>query len=47
MNAKVFLDTNILVYSYSSNEPQKRAIAQQIHINTNGIFSIEGLLIIL
>ena len=27
MNGKVFLDTNIIIYSYSSTEPDKQAVA--------------------
>ncbi len=30
MNDKVFLDSNILVYSYSITEPKKRAIARKL-----------------
>lgn len=30
MNSRVFLDSNILVYSYSATEPQKREIAQSL-----------------
>lgn len=37
MSAKVFLDTNIIVYSYSSTEAGKRAIAQKL-ISTNNSF---------
>lgn len=30
MNDKVFFDTNILVYAYDKNEPEKGAIAKQL-----------------
>src|ERR1700753_1774292 len=30
MNDNVFLDTNILVYAYSSTEPEKQAIARNL-----------------
>lgn len=43
MNAKVFLDTNILVYSYSSTEPQKQAIAQQLITESNSYISTQVL----
>ena len=37
MNANIFLDTNILVYSYSNSEPDKLAIARML-ISENGSF---------
>ena len=30
MNAKVFIDTNILVYAFDSSEKEKQAIAQEL-----------------
>jgi len=36
MNDKVFFDTNILVYAYDKNEPEKGEIAKQL-IRENGI----------
>ncbi|MCF6262878.1 MAG: PIN domain-containing protein [Xanthomonadales bacterium] len=30
MNDKVFFDTNILVYAYDKNEPEKGAVAKQV-----------------
>lgn len=35
MNAKVFIDTNILVYAFDSSEQEKQAIAQNL-INAEG-----------
>lgn len=34
MKDKVFIDTNILVYSYSSTEPEKQMLAQQCIANS-------------
>jgi predicted nucleic acid-binding protein len=42
MNDKVFLDTNILIYLYSKDEPSKQLIAKQIFSNhTNVIVSTQ------
>jgi len=36
MSDKVFLDTNVLVYSYSSTEPEKQKIAQKCVTDNDG-----------
>jgi len=43
MRGSVFLDTNILVYTYSSTEPTKQEIAQNIVINTRTFISTQVL----
>lgn len=43
MNDNVFLDTNILVYSYSSSEPDKRAIARALILENNSFVSTQVL----
>jgi predicted nucleic acid-binding protein len=43
MNANVFLDTNILVYSYSNNEPDKRTIARTLILENNSFISTQVL----
>jgi len=40
---KVFLDSNILIYSYSRNEPDKREIACQIIADNYSIISTQVL----
>jgi predicted nucleic acid-binding protein len=41
MSDKVFLDTNILVYSYSSNEPEKQKVARQLITENNTVISTQ------
>ncbi|QJD97732.1 PIN domain-containing protein [Mucilaginibacter robiniae] len=43
MNDRVFLDSNILVYTYSSTEPEKQAIARQLVIKNNSFISTQVL----
>lgn len=43
MNANVFLDTNILVYSYSNNEPDKRTVARILISDNNSFISTQVL----
>lgn len=43
MSAKVFLDTNILVYSYSNSETRKQVIARTIIEETNSFISSQVL----
>jgi predicted nucleic acid-binding protein len=43
MNDSVFLDTNILVYTYSNNEPDKRAIARTLIAENNSFVSTQVL----
>ena len=43
MNANVFLDTNILVYSYSNNEPDKRTVARTLISENNSFLSTQVL----
>ena len=43
MNGNVFLDTNILVYSYSSSEITKQAIARKIITDSNSFISTQVL----
>lgn len=43
MNANVFLDTNILFYSYSINEPDKRAIARALLLENTSYISTQVL----
>lgn len=43
MSDKVFFDTNILVYSYSTTEPEKREIAQQLIIDSDSYISTQVL----
>jgi len=43
MNANVFLDTNILVYSYSVNELEKRTIARNLILNNFSFISTQVL----
>lgn len=37
MNDKIFLDTNILIYAYSSDEPLKRKVVEEIIENAQQI----------
>lgn len=41
MNDKVFLDTNILVYSYSSTEKNKKKIARKLIAESNSYISTQ------
>ena len=43
MSDNVFLDTNILVYSYSSTEPEKQAIARKLIADSNSFISTQVL----
>jgi predicted nucleic acid-binding protein len=43
MNDNVFLDTNLLVYSYSIGEPEKQRITQQLIINNISFISTQVL----
>ena len=43
MNANVFLDTNILVYSYSVNELEKRNVARNLILNNISFISTQVL----
>ena len=43
MNGKVFFDTNIIVYSYSSNEAEKQAVARNLISSTNSFISTQVL----
>ncbi len=43
MSDNVFLDTNILVYSYSSTEPYKQANAQKLILDTHSFISTQVL----
>jgi predicted nucleic acid-binding protein len=43
MNANVFLDTNILVYSYSNTEPDKRTVARTLISENNSFVSTQVL----
>ena len=43
MKDKVFLDTNIVVYLYSKDEPKKRVIAQQLLLTNSSIISTQVL----
>lgn len=43
MSANIFLDTNILVYSYSSNELEKRTIARNLILNNVSFISTQVL----
>ncbi len=43
MNDKVFIDTNILVYTYSNSEPQKQAIARKLIADNNSFISTQVL----
>jgi predicted nucleic acid-binding protein len=43
MNANVFLDTNILVYSYSNTEPDKRTVARTLILENNSFISTQVL----
>jgi predicted nucleic acid-binding protein len=43
MNAKVFLDTNILVYAYSNTEPDKQVIARKLIAECNSYVSTQVL----
>jgi predicted nucleic acid-binding protein len=43
MSDKVFLDSNILVYSYSSTEKQKQTIARNLIIENNTYVSTQVL----
>ena len=39
MNVKVFLDTNILVYTYSDTEPDKQATSRKLITGCNILYS--------
>ncbi|CAN5238534.1 PIN domain-containing protein [soil metagenome] len=43
MSDKVFLDTNILVYSYSNTEPAKQNIARNLILAHNSVISTQVL----
>jgi predicted nucleic acid-binding protein len=43
MNDNIFLDTNILVYSYSNNEPDKLSIARTLISENNSFVSTQVL----
>ncbi len=43
MNDSVFLDTNILVYTYSTTETDKQAIARKLVADSNSIISTQVL----
>ena len=43
MNDKHFIDTNILVYCYSNDEPDKRDLAQNLTQNSDSIISTQVL----
>ncbi len=43
MNDGIFLDTNILVYSYFNNEPDKLAIARTLISENNSFISTQVL----
>jgi len=43
MSDNVFLDTNILVYSYSSTEPEKQTIARKLITDSNSFISTQVL----
>jgi predicted nucleic acid-binding protein len=43
MSDNIFLDTNILVYSYSNNEPDKLAIARMLITENNSFVSTQVL----
>lgn len=43
MSDNVFLDTNILVYSYSNSEPEKQAIARKLIADSNSFISTQVL----
>lgn len=43
MNGNSFIDTNILVYCYSSDEPEKREVALNLVKSSNAIISTQVL----
>jgi predicted nucleic acid-binding protein len=43
MSDNSFIDTNLLIYCYTSDEPEKSKIAQQITLNDNVIISTQVL----
>lgn len=43
MSDKVFLDTNIIIYSYSSTEPEKQAVASRLIAEENSYISTQVL----
>jgi predicted nucleic acid-binding protein len=43
MNDNVFLDSNVLVYSYSNSEIQKQEIARQLIADSNSLISTQVL----
>ena len=43
MNDNIFLDTNILIYTYSSTEPAKQSIARNLATNRRIIISTQVL----
>ena len=42
-DGKIFLDSNILIYSYSNSEPEKQQVAQELITNTNSFISTQVL----
>ena len=43
MSGKIFLDTNILVYLYSGDEPEKQAAALKLTVQNNPVISTQVL----
>lgn len=43
MNDKIFLDTDVLMYCYTSNEPEKQAIARKIASSTSVFTGVQSL----
>ena len=43
MSGKIFLDTNVLVYLYSSDEPEKRAVAIKLTEQNDPVVSTQVL----
>jgi predicted nucleic acid-binding protein len=43
MSDRVFIDTNILVYSYSNSEPLKQAVARKLITDNNSYISTQVL----
>jgi predicted nucleic acid-binding protein len=47
MKARIFLDTNILVYAYDRNDPKKQEVAQSVLVesleNESGVLSVQVL----
>ncbi|SNR69004.1 PIN domain-containing protein [Desulfurobacterium atlanticum] len=40
---KVFVDTNVLIYAYSEDEPEKAVVSQKIIVENNSITSVQVL----